>query len=89
MWEGQSLSHSAFSSRGKWEYFLGCRCCTAENPLYFSFTMPTRLHHNRKKRGHVSAGHGRVGESLEQTSIAYRAGIPLYKGISRGDQHSQ
>ena len=24
--------------------------------------MPTRLHHNRKKRGHVSAGHGRVGK---------------------------
>lgn len=24
--------------------------------------MPTRLHKNRKKRGHVSAGHGRVGK---------------------------
>mmetsp|Transcript_31013 Transcript_31013/g.23065 ORF Transcript_31013/g.23065 Transcript_31013/m.23065 type:complete len:148 (-) Transcript_31013:63-506(-) len=24
--------------------------------------MPTRLHHNRKKRGHVTAGHGRVGK---------------------------
>ena len=24
--------------------------------------MPTRLHHNRKKRGHESAGHGRVGK---------------------------
>eukprot|EP01038_Epipyxis_sp_PR26KG_P004411 gene4411-6238_t len=24
--------------------------------------MPTRLHHNRKKRGHVCAGHGRVGK---------------------------
>ena len=24
--------------------------------------MPTRLHHNRKKRGHVSAGHGRIGK---------------------------
>ena len=23
---------------------------------------PTRLHHNRKKRGHVCAGHGRVGK---------------------------
>merc|ERR1711916_283496 len=25
-------------------------------------TMPTREHKNRKKRGHVSAGHGRVGK---------------------------
>ena len=24
--------------------------------------MPTRLHSNRKKRGHVSAGHGRIGK---------------------------
>mmetsp|Transcript_26764 Transcript_26764/g.27006 ORF Transcript_26764/g.27006 Transcript_26764/m.27006 type:complete len:148 (-) Transcript_26764:230-673(-) len=24
--------------------------------------MPTRLHHNRKKRGHIFAGHGRVGK---------------------------
>eukprot|EP01035_Chromulina_nebulosa_P022149 gene22149-28680_t len=24
--------------------------------------MPTRLHHNRKKRGHITAGHGRVGK---------------------------
>eukprot|EP00948_MAST-09A_sp_MAST-9A-sp1_P000402 g402.t1 len=24
--------------------------------------MPTKLHKNRKKRGHVSAGHGRVGK---------------------------
>ncbi|KAL9239626.1 hypothetical protein vseg_013932 [Gypsophila vaccaria] len=24
--------------------------------------MPTRLHKNRKKRGHVSAGHGRIGK---------------------------
>ena len=24
--------------------------------------MPTRLHHNRKKRGHESAGHGRIGK---------------------------
>jgi len=24
--------------------------------------MPTRLHANRKKRGHVSAGHGRIGK---------------------------
>jgi large subunit ribosomal protein L27Ae len=24
--------------------------------------MPTRFHKNRKKRGHVSAGHGRVGK---------------------------
>ncbi|GAN03753.1 60S ribosomal protein l28 [Mucor ambiguus] len=26
------------------------------------YLTPTRLHHNRKKRGHVSAGHGRVGK---------------------------
>ena len=24
--------------------------------------MPSRLHKNRKKRGHVSAGHGRIGK---------------------------
>ena len=30
--------------------------------LVNTFRMPTRLHHNRKKRGHVSAGHGRVGK---------------------------
>ena len=24
--------------------------------------MPTRLHKNRKKRGHVSAGHGQIGK---------------------------
>lgn len=29
---------------------------------YQSHYQPTRLHHNRKKRGHVSAGHGRIGK---------------------------
>jgi hypothetical protein len=28
----------------------------------FVCIQPTRLHHNRKKRGHVTAGHGRVGK---------------------------
>jgi large subunit ribosomal protein L27Ae len=39
--------------------------CFSQYPLSFlpvvSFNMPTRDHKNRKKRGHVSAGHGRVG----------------------------
>ena len=30
--------------------------------LFFFFPQPSRLHKNRKKRGHVSAGHGRVGK---------------------------
>ena len=35
------------------------RCLRAlPSPL----AMPTRLHKNRKKRGHVSAGHGRIGK---------------------------
>merc|ERR1711939_1132513 len=32
------------------------------NLLHFVIIMPTRTHKNRKKRGHVSAGHGRVGK---------------------------
>jgi large subunit ribosomal protein L27Ae len=31
------------------------------SPFRSFFNMPTRDHKNRKKRGHVSAGHGRVG----------------------------
>jgi len=31
------------------------------NPISLS-PQPTRLHKNRKKRGHVSAGHGRIGK---------------------------
>jgi len=30
--------------------------------------MPTRFHKNRKKRGHVSAGHGRVGKHRKHPS---------------------
>lgn len=30
--------------------------------VVFRFVQPTRLHKNRKKRGHVSAGHGRIGK---------------------------
>merc|ERR1711939_507535 len=32
------------------------------NLLHFVIIMPTRTHKNRKKRGHVSAGHGRIGK---------------------------
>merc|ERR1712137_552579 len=36
--------------------------------------MPTRLHHNRKKRGHVSAGHGRIGKHRKHPSGRGNAG---------------
>ena len=40
--------------------------------------MPTRLHHNRKKRGHVSAGHGRIGKHRKH---------PGGRGLSGGQHH--
>ncbi|KAJ2962811.1 hypothetical protein NQZ79_g2152 [Umbelopsis isabellina] len=40
--------------------------------------MPTRLHHNRKKRGHVSAGHGRVGKHRKH---------PGGRGLAGGQHH--
>ncbi|KAI8970684.1 60S ribosomal protein L27a [Pilobolus umbonatus] len=40
--------------------------------------MPTRLHHNRKKRGHVSAGHGRVGKHRKH---------PGGRGLAGGMHH--
>ncbi|KAI8976818.1 ribosomal protein L18e/L15P [Pilobolus umbonatus] len=39
---------------------------------------PTRLHHNRKKRGHVSAGHGRVGKHRKH---------PGGRGLAGGMHH--
>ncbi|GAB0491348.1 hypothetical protein MMPV_002601 [Pyropia vietnamensis] len=36
--------------------------------------MPTRLHKNRKKRGHVSAGHGRVGKHRKHPAGRGNAG---------------
>ena len=36
--------------------------------------MPTRLHHNRKKRGHVSCGHGRIGKHRKHPSGRGNAG---------------
>eukprot|EP01126_Amoeba_proteus_P050781 TRINITY_DN6028_c0_g1_i1.p1 TRINITY_DN6028_c0_g1~~TRINITY_DN6028_c0_g1_i1.p1 ORF type:complete len:145 (-),score=15.19 TRINITY_DN6028_c0_g1_i1:46-480(-) len=36
--------------------------------------MPTRLHKNRKKRGHVSAGHGRIGKHRKHPSGRGNAG---------------
>mmetsp|Transcript_462 Transcript_462/g.1063 ORF Transcript_462/g.1063 Transcript_462/m.1063 type:complete len:148 (+) Transcript_462:115-558(+) len=36
--------------------------------------MPTRLHKNRKKRGHVSAGHGRIGKHRKHQSGRGNAG---------------
>ncbi|KAJ1675588.1 60S ribosomal protein L28, partial [Spiromyces aspiralis] len=35
---------------------------------------PTRLHHNRKKRGHVSAGHGRIGKHRKHPGGRGKAG---------------
>ncbi|KAL1930078.1 hypothetical protein VTP01DRAFT_1232 [Rhizomucor pusillus] len=40
--------------------------------------MPTRLHHNRKKRGHVSAGHGRIGKHRKH---------PGGRGLAGGQHH--
>ncbi|KAK4535412.1 hypothetical protein CDCA_CDCA04G1437 [Cyanidium caldarium] len=42
--------------------------------------MPTRLHKNRKKRGHVSAGHGRVGKHR-------KGGARGGRGMSGGMHH--
>ena len=36
--------------------------------------MPTRLSKNRKKRGHVSAGHGRIGKHRKHPSGRGKAG---------------
>mmetsp|Transcript_99880 Transcript_99880/g.138793 ORF Transcript_99880/g.138793 Transcript_99880/m.138793 type:complete len:146 (+) Transcript_99880:20-457(+) len=36
--------------------------------------MPSRFHKNRKKRGHVSAGHGRVGKHRKHPSGRGNAG---------------
>ena len=36
--------------------------------------MPTRTHKNRKKRGHVSAGHGRIGKHRKHPSGRGNAG---------------
>merc|ERR1711998_166147 len=40
--------------------------------------MPTRLHKNRKKRGHVSAGHGRIGKHRKH---------PAGRGNAGGQHH--
>ncbi|KND01417.1 60S ribosomal protein L28 [Spizellomyces punctatus DAOM BR117] len=40
--------------------------------------MPSRLHKNRKKRGHVSAGHGRVGKHRKH---------PGGRGLAGGQHH--
>merc|ERR1712146_623275 len=40
--------------------------------------MPTRLHKNRKKRGHVSAGHGRIGKHRKH---------PSGRGMAGGEHH--
>lgn len=44
----------------------------AHPPTHSSSTMPTRLHKNRKKRGHVSAGHGRVGKHRKHRTSSPR-----------------
>ncbi|KAI9207106.1 putative 60S ribosomal protein L27A [Polychytrium aggregatum] len=40
--------------------------------------MPTREHKNRKKRGHVSAGHGRIGKHRKH---------PGGRGLAGGQHH--
>ena len=44
----------------------------------FSCKMPTRFAKNRKKRGHVSAGHGRVGKHRKH---------PGGRGLAGGQHH--
>ena len=51
-----------------WPFATACLCAincviSIHNLFYpLSPFQPTTLHKNRKKRGHVSAGHGRVGK---------------------------
>merc|ERR1712042_266687 len=48
------------------EGLSACRCT--------EFTMTTRLRKNRKKRGHVSAGHGRIGKHRKHPGGRGKAG---------------
>ncbi|CAN8076666.1 unnamed protein product [Agarophyton chilense] len=49
--------------------------------------MPTRLHHNRKKRGHVSAGHGRIGKHRKHPGGRGNAGGQHHHRINFDKYH--
>mmetsp|Transcript_8310 Transcript_8310/g.15048 ORF Transcript_8310/g.15048 Transcript_8310/m.15048 type:complete len:148 (+) Transcript_8310:165-608(+) len=49
--------------------------------------MPTRLHKNRKKRGHVSAGHGRIGKHRKHPDGRGNAGGMHHKRIMMDKYH--
>ena len=49
--------------------------------------MATRLKHNRKKRGHVSAGHGRVGKHRKHPGGRGNAGGQHHHRINFDKYH--
>uniref|UniRef100_A0A7S0C4E4 Large ribosomal subunit protein uL15/eL18 domain-containing protein n=1 Tax=Proboscia inermis TaxID=420281 RepID=A0A7S0C4E4_9STRA len=49
--------------------------------------MPTRLHKSRKKRGHVSAGHGRVGKHRKHPGGRGNAGGQHHHRIMMDKYH--
>eukprot|EP01128_Nolandella_sp_AFSM9_P006521 TRINITY_DN337_c0_g1_i2.p1 TRINITY_DN337_c0_g1~~TRINITY_DN337_c0_g1_i2.p1 ORF type:complete len:146 (-),score=38.78 TRINITY_DN337_c0_g1_i2:92-529(-) len=49
--------------------------------------MPTRLHKNRKKRGHVSAGHGRIGKHRKHPSGRGNVGAFTHHRINFDKYH--
>lgn len=49
--------------------------------------MPTRTHKNRKKRGHVSAGHGRVGKHRKHPGGRNMAGSKHHHKIYLNRHH--
>merc|ERR1712188_140717 len=56
--------------------------------LFFpSCKMPTREHKNRKKRGHVSAGHGRVGKHRKHPGGRGNAGGQHHHRINFDKYH--
>eukprot|EP01129_Flabellula_baltica_P017702 TRINITY_DN9900_c0_g1_i1.p1 TRINITY_DN9900_c0_g1~~TRINITY_DN9900_c0_g1_i1.p1 ORF type:complete len:151 (-),score=37.79 TRINITY_DN9900_c0_g1_i1:49-501(-) len=49
--------------------------------------MPSRLHKNRKKRGHVSAGHGRIGKHRKHPAGRGNAGSLQHNRINIDKYH--
>eukprot|EP01053_Blabericola_migrator_P003408 Blabericola_migrator_1__3407@NODE_1_length_33786_cov_123_788665_g0_i0_p24_GENE_NODE_1_length_33786_cov_123_788665_g0_i0NODE_1_length_33786_cov_123_788665_g0_i0_p24_ORF_typecomplete_len186_score22_38Ribosomal_L27A/PF00828_19/9_6e03Ribosomal_L27A/PF00828_19/2_3e19Ribosomal_L18/PF17135_4/2_8e03Ribosomal_L18/PF17135_4/5_2e05_NODE_1_length_33786_cov_123_788665_g0_i056926249 len=52
-----------------------------------TFTMPARLSKNRKKRGHVSAGHGRIGKHRKHPGGRGNAGAEHHHRINTIKYH--
>lgn len=52
-----------------------------------SFSFCAQLRHNRKKRGHVSAGHGRVGKHRKHPSGRGNAGGQHHQRINFDKYH--